>query len=126
MRKDIDDGVREVLTTLDPERMDSGYWQRFHRWAMNSAGAELVRRRRGADASVSGVMLSWWRTLVPTAVVAAILAGFFLLRDGTPLQQPLVYMSVDELILDGIDVPVMPAFETADSDGGIVVVNEAY
>ena len=126
MREDIDGGVREVLTTLDPERMDPGYWHRFHRWSMNSAGAELVRRRRGADASVSGVMLSWWRTLVPTAVVAAILAGFFLLRDGTPLQQPLVYMSVDELILDGIDVPVMPAFETADSDGGIVVVNEAY
>ena len=126
MREDIDDGVREVLTTLDPERMDPGYWHRFHRWVMNSAGAELVRRRRGADASVSGVMFSWWRTLVPTAVVAAILAGFFLLRDGTPPQQPVAYMSVDELILDGIDVPVMPAFETADSDGGIVVVNEAY
>ena len=77
MRDDIDRGIREVLTTLDPERMDPGYWHRFHRWVLNSAGAELVRRRRGADASVSEVMFSWWRTLVPTAVVVAILAGFF-------------------------------------------------
>ena len=126
MRDDIDRGIREVLTALDPERIDPGYWQRFHRWVLNSAGAELVRRRRRADASVSDVMFSWWRTLVPTAVVVAILAGFFLLREGTRPRQPVAYMSVDELILDGIDVPVMPAFETADSDGGIVVVNEAY
>ena len=126
MRDDIDRGIREVLATLDPERTDPGYWHRFHRWVLNSAGAELARRRRGADASVSGVMFSWRRTLVPTAAVAAILAGFFLLWDAAAPPQPVAYMSVDELILDGVDVPVMPAFETADSEGGIVIVNEAY
>ena len=126
MRDDIDRGIHEMLTKLDPEQVDPGYWLRFHRWVLNSASAELARRQRRKDSSVSDVMFSWWRTLVPTAVVVAILAGFFLLRESTLPRPPVAHVSVDELILDGIEVPEMPAFETTDSDGGIVVVNEAY
>ena len=130
MSDDSDRGIREMLATLDPERMDPGYWPRFHRWVLNSAGAELTRRRRGADTTVSEVMFSWWRTLVPTAAAAVVLAGLFLLRGSASAPQPVASMgpvastSVDEMLLDGMDVPVMPAFETADPEGGIVVVNE--
>jgi hypothetical protein len=121
----IDDGIRALLATLDPERSDPGYWLRFQRWAVNSAAPELARRRRLAAATVSDVMMSWWRTLVPTAAVAALLAGFVLLRDQTP-EAPIAYMNVDEQILEGVEAPVMPAFEMADADGGIVVVNEVF
>jgi hypothetical protein len=122
---EIDPQIRALLATLDPERMDPGYWHRMHRWVVNSAGPELARRRRTASATVSEVVLSWWRTLVPTAAVAAALAAFLLYGKEAP-QQPVAYMDMDEMLLEGVDGPVMPAFETAGPEGGIVVVNEVF
>jgi hypothetical protein len=121
----IDLEIRALLATLDPERMDPGYWHRLHRWVVNAAGPELSRRRRMASATVSEVVLSWWRTLVPTAAVAAALAAFLLLRQE-PTRAPVAYVDIDEMLLEGVDAPVMPAFETAGPDGGIVVVNEVF
>src|SRR5688572_15584033 len=125
MSDDIDHDMHALLATLDPERIDPGYWPRFQRWVVNAAAPELARRRRAATATVSGVMFSWWRTLVPTAAVTAAVAGFVLLREQTPAQ-PVAYMNVEEMVLEGIDAPVMPTFETADLEGGIVVVNEVF
>ncbi|MSR37013.1 MAG: hypothetical protein EXR95_10320 [Gemmatimonadetes bacterium] len=117
--------IMALLATIDPERMDPGYWHRLHRWVVNAAGPELSRRRRMASATVSEVVLSWWRTLVPTAAVAAALAAFLLLRQDAP-RAPVAYVDMDEMLLEGIDAPVMPAFETAGPEGGIVVVNELF
>lgn len=125
MNDDIDSQVRAMLATLDPEHSDPGYWLRFERWAVNSAAPELARRRRLAVATVSDVVLSWWRALVPIAAVAAALAGVVLLRAWAPAA-PIAYMSVDEQILEGVEAPVMPTFEMADAEGGIVLVNEVF
>ena len=124
MNDDLDADVSALLGTLDPERRDPGYWGRFHRWVVNSAVTELARRRRAAEATVTGVMLSWWRTLVPVAAAAAVLAGFLLLRRQAEPQLP--DMTMDELLREGVEAPVMPSFETDDPAGGIVVVNEIY
>ena len=121
----IDAHIQAMLGGLDPDRMDPGYWHRLHRWVVNAAGPELARRRRVATATVSEVVLSWWQTLVPTAAMAAALAAFLLFRGGPPQRAPVAYVDVDEMLLEGIDAPVMPAFETAGPEGGIVVVNEA-
>jgi hypothetical protein len=48
---------------------------------MLGAGAELARRRRAAEVTVSDVVFSWSRALVPAAVVAS-LAAFFALKQG--------------------------------------------
>src|SRR5687767_7441968 len=121
----IDLELRAMLATLDPDRRDPGYWHRLQRWVVNSAGPELARRRRTANATVAEVVLSWWRTVVPTAAVAAALAAFMLLRQEAP-RAPIAYVDMDEQLLEGVDAPVMPAFETAGPDGGIVVVNEVF
>jgi len=125
MVEEIDVHVRALLATLDPERTDPGYWHRLHRWVVNGAGPELARRRRAVNATVSEVVISWWRTLVPTAAAAAALATFLLLRQEAP-RAPVAYMDVDEMLLEGIDAPVMPVFETAGPDGGIMLVNEVF
>src|SRR6185503_6128131 len=84
---EIDAHVRAMLSTLDPEHGDPGYWHRLHRWVVSSAGPELARRRRAASATVSEVVISWWQTLVPTAAMAAALAAFLLFRQA-PAQRP--------------------------------------
>ena len=121
---EMDAQVRAMLLALDPERMDPGYWHRLHRWVVNSAGTELARRRRAASATVSEVVLSWWRTLVPTAAMAVALAAFMLFHEAPTA--PVAYVDVDEMLMEGIDGPVMPAFETAGPDGGIIEVNEVF
>jgi hypothetical protein len=57
--------------------------------------------------------------------VAGVLAGFLLSRPH-PAAAPVAYVDVDEMLLEGVDAPVMPAFETAGPDGGIIVVNEVF
>lgn len=121
----IDADVRAMLSALDPDRMDPGYWHRLHRWVVNAAGPELARRRRLASATVSDVVLSWWRALVPAAAVAGALAGLLLFRPQSPVA-PVAYVDVDEMLLEGVDAPVMPAFETAGPDGAIIEVNEVF
>jgi hypothetical protein len=120
---EIDAHVQALLGALDPARTDPGYWSRMHLWVMNSAGPELARRRRVAAATVSEVVLSWWQTLVPTAAMAAALAAFLLFRQQ-PKAAPVAYMDVEEMVTEGVQGPVMPSFETADAEGGIVMVNE--
>ena len=123
--EEIDAHVHALLGALDPDRMDPGYWSRMHRWVVNAAGPELARRRRVASATVSEVVLSWWQTLVPTAAMAAALAAFLLLRGPQPTPRaPVAYVDVDEMLMEGVDGPVMPAFEMPDNEGGIVMVNE--
>jgi hypothetical protein len=125
MNDEIDVRVRALLATLDPDRMDPGYWHRFHRWVVNAAGPELVRRRRVLNATVSEVVISWWHTLVPTAAMAAAAAAFMLLRQDAP-RAPVAYVDLDEMLLDGVEAPVMPAFETAGPEGEIILVNEVF
>ena len=125
MNDEIDVRTRELLSMLDPGMTDPGYWPRFHHWVVNAAGPELARRRRAAASTVSGVVLSWWRTLVPVALVTAVLAAAMLVRQR-PSATPVAYVDVDEILMVGIEAPEMPAFEMAAPDGGIELVNEVF
>jgi hypothetical protein len=73
--------LQEKLSSLDPARLEPRYWHEFRRGVMLSAQAELARRRRAAEVTVSDVVSSWSRALVPAAVVAS-LAAFFALKQG--------------------------------------------
>lgn len=59
------------LRNLDPGHPDDRYWTWFHQSVMTRAVAELAIRREMARASVSDVLASWSRSLVPAALVAA-------------------------------------------------------
>lgn len=125
MDDEIDARVRTLLRSLDPANGDPDYWHRLRLWVQNAAAPELARRRRGGSATVSEVVLSWWQTLVPTAAVAAALAAFLLFREASRPVAVDSFRDVDEMVMEGVDGPVMPTFETAADDGGIVMVNEA-
>jgi hypothetical protein len=125
MSDEIDVRTRALLGALDPDRRDPGYWHRFQLWVVNAAAPELARRRRATRATVSEVVFSWWRMLVPTALVTAVLAAVLLLRERR-VDEPVAYVDVGELLMEGIEAPEMPSFEIAAPDGGIELVNEVF
>ena len=79
-----------ALESLDPASIDPNYWFRFHGRVMAGARTELARRRMTASLTVSDVLASWSRTVLPTAMLAAALAALMLVRTGSgALQAPL-------------------------------------
>lgn len=115
--------TRELLALLDPGRADPGYWRRVQRRVVAAAGFELARRRVRARVSVEEVVLSWWRALVPAAVCAALLAMGMLLSEP-PRDASVAYVDMADLLVVGVEVPEMPAFEVTAADGAIELVNE--
>lgn len=120
--------LTRTLGALDPERRDPGYWFRFHDRVMRAAGRELARRRMLADMTVADLLVSWGRTLVPTAVLAAAAAAFVLFRNvpPSPASQP---VGVEEQLaegLEGVPIPVVLASEDQPDAGGVIFASEAY
>ncbi len=103
-----DPQLASVLGLLDPELRDPGYWTRFRARVLRSAAPELARRRLMADVSWSDVMMSWARTIVPAAMLAAALASVFLIREHSPVPQPSP-VSVEELLAAGAKGSTIPA-----------------
>ena len=88
------------LARLDPSQSEPRYWFEFHRGVMLSAGGELARRRRAAEVTVSDVVFSWSRALVPAAIVAS-LAAFFALRPASDTPAPI---RLEEILWGGAGV----------------------
>jgi len=74
--------LAEHLALLDPASEDPNYWLRFRERVMTDAARALSQRRLMAEITVADVMASWGRTIVPTAALAAALAGILLVRAG--------------------------------------------
>ena len=110
--------LSEALEVLDPAHGDPNYWFRFRGWVMGRAARELARRRLIADLTVGDVLTSWARAVVPTAVLAAIMAGMMLMRAGAvPTQRPI---GVEELLVSEIPNETVPVFLLQDEAAGIV------
>lgn len=75
---------------LDPAWGNSGYWDRFQARTLALVEPELVRRRQTLERmTVSDVVLSWSRAVVPMAMVAAASAVMVLLAEpGDPAGNP--------------------------------------
>lgn len=93
-----DDGVPSFrgedpsFEALDPGWTDPGYWARFQERTLALVEPELVRRRRaGERITVSEVVTSWSRAVVPMAMAAAAVAVTVLLshpeESGSPATQ---------------------------------------
>jgi hypothetical protein len=95
--------LAEALLLIDPASQDPKYWLRFRTWVMNGATLELARRRMVAQLTVGDVVHSWARALVPTALLAAVLAGVMLWRVGS-----VPPMTVEELLVSEIQGETIP------------------
>ena len=79
---ELDD--RLPLDPLDPGSHDPGFWLRFHGRVMAQAMDELARRRMAGEWSIAEVVFQWRKTLVPVTLLAATLAGIFVLGHEEP------------------------------------------
>ncbi len=96
---DLDDRLH--LGSLDPGSGDPGYWLRFHRRVMARAGDELARRRLAGEWTIAEVVFQWRKTLVPVALLAATLAGIFVLghEEPAPALSPI---ALEEALMEGL------------------------
>jgi hypothetical protein len=101
-----DMAVAEALGRLGPAAEDPNYWMRFKARVMRSAGSELARRRLMADVTVGDVLISWARAVVPTAMLAAALAGLVLVRAHDA--QTTATARVEELLVAGMENDAIP------------------
>jgi hypothetical protein len=97
-----DPWIERTLTSLDPAAHEPRYWFEFQRGVMLSAGAELTRRRRLSEVTVSDVVFSWSRALVPAAAVAS-LAAFFALRP-LGIEAPRPGLRIEEILFENTEV----------------------
>lgn len=105
-----------LLEAVDPASVEPNYWFRFQSWVLENAAPELARRRLMAELTMSDVMSSWARAVIPTAVLAAALAGFLLLRGPSTMVPPPV--GVEELLVaevEGATIPVTLAEDETSS-----------
>lgn len=99
--------LAEALASLDPASRDPNYWLRFRFWIMGAAARELARRRLVAQLTIGDVLQSWARTLVPTAVITAVVAGLMLIHGG--VLAPVRPIGVEEILMTGIEREMAPA-----------------
>ncbi|MDE0899507.1 MAG: hypothetical protein OSA81_10850 [Longimicrobiales bacterium] len=92
--------LAEALASLDPATKDPNYWLLFRGWVMTGAAGELARRRVMAELTVSDVLTSWSRTVVPTALLAAAIAGIMLLQAGDAPSAR--HVGVEELLVSEV------------------------
>jgi hypothetical protein len=104
---DIEDRLN--LESLDPGSRDPGFWIRFHGKVMSQAREELARRRMTAEWTIPEVVFQWRRTLIPFALLAATLAGIFVMgHEGqTDALSP---VALEEAVLEGVEGDPIPTF----------------
>lgn len=114
--------MNEEMQHLDPERGHPGYWDRFHARTTRLAAPELARRRRNPGMTVSGVVSSWSRTLVPLTMAAAA-AALAVLYGDTRRTAPLDTSPVGvERVVEELDGTAPPSILGGSSDTDIGTV----
>jgi hypothetical protein len=95
------------LESLDPGSGEPSYWIRFHSSVMASAREELARRRMTQELSIPEVVFQWRKPLVPLSLLAATLAGIFVLGHEEPgdVMSP---VALEEALLEGVDGDPIP------------------
>jgi hypothetical protein len=93
------------LDALDPLSRDPGYWGRFQDRVMHAAAPELARRRAmGEVPTITDIVLSWGRMLVPSALLAAVVSG--ILIAPRPAAEATASMAVEEVLQTLVSEPV--------------------
>lgn len=116
----MDMELHDALRSLDPGDRDEAYWTRFGNWIVSGAGAELSRRRALASMTVADVLVGWARTLVPTAMVAAALAGLMLVQaQGAESPTPL---GIEEMLVSDLEGITIQQISSPEAPGNPVTL----
>ena len=107
-------GERIPLDSLDPEKVDPGFWVRFHARVMKMAESELTRRRMAGEVSVAEVVFAWRKTLVPMTLLAAALAGLLLIQPKT--EEAPTPVALEEALTGGLDGDPIPVVLATEAD----------
>ena len=102
---------RVPLEPLDPGALDPGFWVRFHARVLDQAQMELARRRLNGDITFADVVFAWRRTLVPMALLAAALAGVFLMSHEEPVEPfapSFAPIALEEALVEGLEGETIP------------------
>ncbi len=120
----LDKKLADALRLVDPASQDPNYWFRFRSWVVSNAAAELLRRRLMHELTVADVMSSWARAVVPTAALAAALAGLLLVR-GPDLPTP-QSVGVEELLLSEVEGEPIPTALAPATSGAVAFASETF
>lgn len=110
--------LASALAFVDPATRDPNYRLRFQSWVMGRAAGELARRRLMAELTIGEVLSGWARAVVPTAVIAAVVAGLVLIKT-TPVTTP-ARATVEDLLLVGVEDEAFPAALSGDDEASAV------
>lgn len=114
--------IAQALAYFDPAHEAPDYWLRSRNWVMTGAAAELAHRRMVPRVTVGEVVQSWGRALVPTALLAAMVAGLVLWRSAAPR-----VVSIEELLVSEIAGETIPVrASTARTQEAIIFAVEAF
>jgi len=102
---DLDDRIQ--LKSLDPASEDPGFWIRFHGRVLAQARDELARRRLAAEWTIAEVVFQWRKTLVPVTLLAATMAGIFVLGHEEPAPT-LSLIALEEALIEGLEGDPIP------------------
>ncbi len=120
----LDKKLADALRLVDPASQDPNYWFRFRSWVVSNAAAELLRRRLMHELTVADVMSSWARAVVPTAALAAALAGLLLIRGpGLPTPQS---VGVEELLVSEVEGEPIPTALAPATSGAVAFASETF
>ncbi len=120
----LDKELADALRLVDPVSQDPNYWFRFRSWVVSNAAAELLRRRLMHELTVADVMSSWARAVVPTAALAAALAGLLLVR-GPDLPTP-QSVGVEELLVSEVEGEPIPTALAPATSGAVAFASETF
>ncbi|MEM7414661.1 MAG: hypothetical protein AAF389_04130 [Gemmatimonadota bacterium] len=115
----VDVELGRALESLDPAQRDANYWLRFRGQVLQQAARELSRRRMVAQLTVQDVMTSWSRTLVPSALLAAAVAGVALIRPAAPMVGEQIVVEVAPTV-PAVPVELAPVLLSPDEAAGLV------
>lgn len=111
-----------ALDALDPGFDDPAFWARFQSRVMKAAMPELARRKWSRELTVSQVVLSWSRMLVPMSAAAAVAAGFMLMQPDAAPVNPQLDAIEELLVAEADDLPFLKADRPPDAAEFIVAV----
>ena len=117
--------LAEAFTHFDPEHQDPSYWYRFRQWILENAAGELARRRLIHELTVGEVITSWARTVVPVALLAAVLAGLLLSRNQSAV--PVRPVGIEELLVSGVEGQTIPvALAPSETSDAVAFASEVF
>lgn len=108
--------VASLLKVVDPASADPHYWLRFQSWVLKNAAPELARRRLMAELTMGDVVVGWARAVVPTALVAAVVAALVLASPWQARDTLASTASVEDLLVAGMEEATIPATLVNDDD----------